>query len=74
MLSMERCIEPPAFMERLTAEGRRRAIKVSKVEDDLYGWIRERLGAGGLTAIAKHMSRLVAGTSAGDSIARRKAG
>lgn len=59
---------------RLTADGRRLATKVSKVEDALHSWIRERLGAGALAVTAKHMRRLLAGTLASDAIERRKAG
>ena len=59
---------------RLTAEGRRLAIRVSKVEDALHCWIRERLGAGALAATAKYMRRLLAGTLASNAIERRKTG
>ena len=59
---------------RLTEEGRRLAIEVSKVERELYGWLRGRLGPGGLDAAIKQLNRLVAGTLAGAAIKRRKAG
>jgi DNA-binding MarR family transcriptional regulator len=59
---------------RLTPEGRRRAVEVSKVESQLYGWLRERLGTAGLTATIKHMNRLIVGTVAGEAIMRRKSG
>jgi DNA-binding MarR family transcriptional regulator len=59
---------------RLTAEGRRLATKVSKVEAELHGWIRQRMGAGALAATTTHMRRFLLGTLAGDAIARRKAG
>jgi DNA-binding MarR family transcriptional regulator len=59
---------------RLTTKGKRLALDASKVEDALHGWLRQRLGAGGLAAAAKQMRRLVNGTTAGDAVARRKAG
>jgi DNA-binding MarR family transcriptional regulator len=59
---------------RLTAEGRRLAIKVAKVETNLHRWIRERMGADALAATTDHMRRFLEGTPAGDAIARRKAG
>jgi hypothetical protein len=52
----------------------RLATKVSNVEAELYGWIRERMSAGALTATTGHIRRLLLGTLAGDAIARRKAG
>lgn len=58
---------------RLTQEGRRLAIEVSKVEDGLHRWIRECLGTGALPSVAKHMRRLLAGTAAAEAIERRKA-
>jgi MarR family transcriptional regulator, organic hydroperoxide resistance regulator len=59
---------------RLTPKGKRLALDASKVEDELHGWIRQRLGAGGLAAAAKQMRQLISGTTAGDAVARRKAG
>jgi DNA-binding MarR family transcriptional regulator len=58
---------------RLTAQGKRLSSKVAKIEAELYVWLRERLGADGVATAAEHISRLVAGTAAGEAIARRKA-
>jgi DNA-binding MarR family transcriptional regulator len=58
---------------RLTAEGRRLAQKVSRVEESLHGWIGERMGAAALAATTGHMRKFLSGTQAGNAIARRKA-
>jgi DNA-binding MarR family transcriptional regulator len=59
---------------KLTAQGRRLASKVSKVEAGLHAWIGQRMDAGALDATTAHMRRFLSGTSAGEAIARRKAG
>jgi DNA-binding MarR family transcriptional regulator len=59
---------------KLTAEGRRLAMKVSKVEESLHRWIRNRMGASALATSTNHMRRFLSGTRAGDAIARRKTG
>jgi DNA-binding MarR family transcriptional regulator len=58
---------------RLTSKGKRLALDAAKVEDELHGWIRQRLEAGGVSTAVKQMRRLVSGTTAGHAVARRKA-
>jgi DNA-binding MarR family transcriptional regulator len=57
----------------LTAEGKRLDRAVRKIEDAMYEQISMQLGAGGVKTGLALLRPLVAGTLAGEAIARRKA-
>jgi DNA-binding MarR family transcriptional regulator len=57
----------------LTAEGKRLDRAVRKFEDAMYEQISMQLGAGGVKTGLALLRPLVAGTLAGEAIARRKA-
>lgn len=57
---------------RLTAEGKRIAKEVGKVEAQLYGWMREQIDPGGMATVIAYLRRAAEGTRSGDAIARRK--
>ena len=56
----------------LTADGARLAAELRQVEDQLHGWIGERLGADTVATLVNHLRRITEGTSSGNAIARRR--
>ncbi|MER9326208.1 MarR family transcriptional regulator [Mesorhizobium sp. M0152] len=56
----------------LTEEGKQLAKGIVEVEDKLYGWVSQRLGAEGIVIAVGQLRHLVDGTPSGDAIARRK--
>jgi len=57
----------------LTPEGARLAGELRRVEDQLHGWIGERLGAETVATLVDHLRRITEGTPSGNAIARRRA-
>ena len=58
----------------LTPKGARLAGELRRVEDQLHGWIGERLGAETVATLVDHLRRITEGTPSGNAIARRRAG
>ncbi len=59
---------------RLTKSGTHLARQVRKVEDQLHGWIGQKLGPQEVGTAARALRSLLADTSAGKAVAERLAG